>query len=41
MTLLGSKRARTTAYHPQTNGMVERFHQQLKAALKAQPQPDS
>ena len=26
MSLLGSKRARTTAYHPQTNGMVERFH---------------
>ena len=26
MSLLGSRRARTTAYHPQTNGMVERFH---------------
>ena len=26
MTLLGSKRARTTAYHPEANGMVERFH---------------
>ena len=37
MRLLGSKRARTTAYHPQTNGMVECFHRQLKAALKAQP----
>ena len=26
MTLLGTKRSRTTAYYPQTNGMVERFH---------------
>ena len=41
MSLLGSKRARTMAYHPQTNGMVERFHHQLKAALKAQPNPHS
>ena len=41
MSLLGSKRAHTTAYHPQTSGMVERFHHQLKAALKAQPNPHS
>ena len=41
MTLLGSKRALTTAYHPQTNGTVEQFHRQLKAALKAQPNPMS
>ena len=41
MTLLGVKRARTTAYHPQSNGMVERLHRQLKAALKAQPNPSS
>ena len=41
MTLLGSKRTRTTAYHPQSNGMVERFHCQLKAALKAQRNPSS
>ena len=41
MTLLGSKRSRTTAYHPQANGTVERFHRQLKAALKAQPNPDA
>ena len=33
--LLGSTRARTTAYHPQANGMVERFHRLLKASLKA------
>lgn len=33
--LLGSHRIRTTAYHPQANGMVERFHRQLKASLMA------
>ena len=32
--LLGIKHLRTTAYHPQANGMVERFHRQLKAAIK-------
>ena len=26
---------RTTAYHPQSNGMLERFHRQLKDALRA------
>ncbi len=36
MSLLGIKRARTTAYNPQTNGMIERFHRQLKSSLKAQ-----
>ena len=25
----------TTAYHPQSNGLIERFHRQLKNALKA------
>ena len=39
MHLLGSSRLRTTAYHPVANGLVERFHRQLKAALKAQPSP--
>ena len=38
---LGSKRAQITAYHPQANGIVEGFHRQLKAALKAQPNPMS
>ena len=37
--LLGSKRIRTTAYHPSSNGLVERFHRQLKAGLKAIPNP--
>ena len=41
MILLGSRRARTTAYHPQSNGMVQRFHHQLKGELKAQPNPAS
>ena len=34
LNLLGTKRTRTTAYRPQTNGMVERFHRHLKDALK-------
>jgi transposase InsO family protein len=33
--LLGIKHVQTTAYHPQSNGMVERTHRQLKAALRA------
>ena len=35
----GIRRIQTTAYHPAANGMVERFHRQLKAALRSQPQP--
>ena len=35
--LIGCIHIRTTAYHPAANGMVERFHRQLKAALKAYP----
>lgn len=35
MRMLGSHHITTTAYHPQANGMVERFHRQLKSALKA------
>lgn len=33
--LLGISASNTTAYHPQANGLVERMHRQLKAALKA------
>ena len=34
-TLLGVQHHRTTAYHPQANGIIERLHRQLKSALKA------
>jgi cleavage and polyadenylation specificity factor subunit 1 len=33
--LLGMQLHFTTAFHPQANGLVERFHRQLKTALKA------
>ena len=33
--ILGIKRIRTTSYHPSSNGMIEHFHRQLKAALRA------
>ena len=33
--LLGIQHITTTAYHPQANGMVERFHRQLKNSLRA------
>ena len=33
--LLGSKKIRTTAYHPSSNGLIERFHRQLKVGSKA------
>ena len=39
--MLGTTRLRTTSYHPQANGLVERFHRQLKGALKAQPPSQS
>ena len=35
MQLLGCKHLRTTSYHPIANGIIERFHRQLKASLKA------
>ena len=35
MNLLGATCLRITAYHPQANGLVERFHRHLKTGLKA------
>lgn len=35
MKKLGIARIRTTAYHPQSNGQIERWHRTLKAALMA------
>ena len=34
-TSLGYRLSPTTAYHPQANGIVERFHRTLKSSLKA------
>jgi transposase InsO family protein len=31
---LGIKHMQTTAYHPQSNGLVEQFHRRLKDALR-------
>ena len=33
-------RNRTASYHPQSNGMFERFHRQLKAAIMAHESPN-
>lgn len=37
--MLGTNCLRTVAYHPQTNGLVESFHRQLKSALIAHGTP--
>ena len=39
MHLLGCKHIYTTSYHPAANGLIEHFHHQLKASLKAHPNP--
>jgi len=38
--ILGINRARTTPYHPQTNGKVERFHKTLKQSIRAHATSD-
>ncbi|CAH8547892.1 unnamed protein product, partial [Schistosoma intercalatum] len=35
--ILGIHHITTTAYHPAANGLVERFHRQLKSSLMVQP----
>ena len=39
MQFLGCKCICTTSYYPAANGLIERFHRQLKASLKAHPNP--
>ena len=39
--LIGCMHEETTAYHPQANGMVERFHRLLKASLMANSQKNN
>ena len=35
MVLLGTSHAMTTSYHPQSNGLIERFHRTMKERLMA------
>src|SRR5678816_3590529 len=36
-----SKRLRSCSYHPQAQGMIERFHRQLKASLMGHGYPEN
>src|SRR5215469_5106913 len=40
MSLLGTERYRSSAYHPICQGIIERFHRQLKASIIAHPLRD-
>ncbi|GFU16922.1 hypothetical protein TNCV_1772041, partial [Trichonephila clavipes] len=33
--MMGSHRIHSASYHPQSNGMIERFHRHLKNAIIA------
>jgi len=33
--ILGISTSQTTSFHPQSNGMIERFHRSLKSSLRA------
>ncbi len=37
--LLGTKHIKTTAYHPQANGLIENIHRKLKSAITAKSNP--
>ncbi|XP_051166838.1 uncharacterized protein K02A2.6-like [Leptopilina boulardi] len=39
VSLLGCKKIRTTAYHPASNGMIERWHWSVKAAIMCHANP--
>nr|VZI33541.1 unnamed protein product [Spirometra erinaceieuropaei] len=41
LSFLGCTHIRTTACHPAVNGMVERFHCQLKTSLRASEDPEN
>ncbi|XP_011174429.2 uncharacterized protein LOC105206646 [Solenopsis invicta] len=40
LSLVGCNRIRTTAYHPAANGLIERWHRTLKAAIMCHDTPD-
>lgn len=41
LNMIGSIRRRTTPYNPAANGLIERWHRTIKAALKCQPGTNS
>lgn len=40
VTLLEGSRNRTTTYHPESNGLIERWHRSLKTAIKCHQQQE-